>query len=124
MGKHKVSIKKTLTPEQAAAYMKKLAEGLLDGKLVVEEEDRSVTLAPCGEINIEAKAKTKRGKQKFKLELTWATPEESEEETALAVKEASDLAEKAQAAPPAEKKVSPPAKDAPAPLSEPDDEKE
>jgi amphi-Trp domain-containing protein len=68
----KIEVKQTLPYKEAVRYLEDLVASLKEGTIVVSREQEHVTLTPAETVGIELSAKTKKGKAKFSLELSWA----------------------------------------------------
>lgn len=118
MKKEKLSVKMSLPYGEAISYMEDLLNSLKSGNIVVKSDDDFVTLVPSATVEIEVKAKDKKGKQHFGFELSWkegksgdfsisdkepAIPAPPVEKRVPATREASEIATKTPAKPPAKK---------------------
>jgi amphi-Trp domain-containing protein len=56
-------------------YLDDLTAGLKAGNIVVKQGDKSLNLTPPQMIEVEIKAKQKKNKDKFSMELSWPTSE-------------------------------------------------
>ncbi|OEU70701.1 MAG: hypothetical protein BA863_14520 [Desulfovibrio sp. S3730MH75] len=78
--KNKVTVKKTMTSDEAVAYLRDILKKFKEGKVNLSTDDSKLTLAPTDEISLEIKGGFKRGKSKLSMKLVW-----QEEETPTTV---------------------------------------
>ncbi len=78
--KNKVTVKKTMTSDEAVAYLRDILKKFKEGKINLSTDDSKLTLAPTDEISLEVKGGFKRGKSKLSMKLVW-----QEEETPTTV---------------------------------------
>jgi len=74
MEDQKISVKALLPYNEAVDYMKALVKSLESGKIVLENSEGHITLAPLENVEIVVKAKSKKGSQKISIEIGWAEP--------------------------------------------------
>jgi amphi-Trp domain-containing protein len=79
MSKQKVSIEKLMEISDLVAYLEGLVSGLKEGCLVVQEGEKSLSLTPPSMLAVEIKAKRKKNKSKFAMELSWREPDIQQE---------------------------------------------
>ena len=75
---NKVSLKQTMATDDAIRYLEELVQAYKDGKIVVQQGDKAVSIEPGEDVAIEVEAKQKEGKSKFSLELSWRAPQPGE----------------------------------------------
>lgn len=75
METNKISTKQSLQLKDATAYLEALVASFRAGKIVVEKDGDFLTMIPAEHVEIEISAKTKKGKGKFSMELSWVEPE-------------------------------------------------
>jgi amphi-Trp domain-containing protein len=86
MGKKDIEFKVAGTNEQLAEYLEKLAAGLRESTLYIEQGNQAITLNPSEDITLELEAKKKDEKQKLSIKLSWrSVPKVSEGESALTI---------------------------------------
>lgn len=110
MDKEKISIKTHQELAEAAAYLEDFARSLRTGRILVERGEDFLVLEPPSLVGVEVEVKSKKGKQKFCLEVSWSetaadaalciTPAE---EGVLAKREDSQMTEHKPAEVPAER---------------------
>lgn len=69
--KKEVKMKGVMDRIQITAYLESLVLGLKSGVICVHQGKDIVTLNPEGPVEVEVKASSKKGKEKFEMELTW-----------------------------------------------------
>ncbi len=74
MEDQKISVKAILPYTEAVDYMKAIVRSMESGKIVVENSESHVTLVPLENIEIQVKAKSKKGSQKISIEIGWSEP--------------------------------------------------
>ena len=79
MNKDKISVKGVRKLDEAAAYLEAFARSLRSGRILVEQGGESLTLCPPEALEVDVQARSKKGKQKFSLELCWTESEHGEE---------------------------------------------
>jgi len=73
-GKAKVGLKKKkIGQEETIAILEDILRSFKAGKMVIQNDEESVTLTPSDGINIKIKAKTQKLKNKLSMELSWKT---------------------------------------------------
>ena len=85
MGKQEISMEKTMTTKDVIAYLEQVVEGLKNGQLIVQKDDRILLLNPPAIMEVEVEAKQKKNKEKFSLELSWKTDMETESGDSLII---------------------------------------
>lgn len=83
MSKQKVSMEKLMSVSDLVEYLEGLVTGLKEGCLVVQQGDKSLSLTPPTMLAVEIKAKQKKNKSKFSMELAWRAPETKEDSASL-----------------------------------------
>ncbi|BBD07077.1 amphi-Trp domain-containing protein [Desulfovibrio ferrophilus] len=78
MGKDKISLKAVQGRAQAAEYLEEFAKSLRAGKILIEQDEDSLMLCPPDVVDLEVQAKSKKGSQKFSLEVVWSTDQEQQ----------------------------------------------
>ncbi len=82
MGKDDISMEGTMETQEVIHYLEGLIEGFREGRIVVEQGERYLTLNPPKTLGVEIEARRKKDKEKLSLELSWhKTAEESEGKT-------------------------------------------
>ena len=71
MEKRELELRKKLDVKSAAAYIEKLAKGIRQGEVSIEEGTELLQLSPSQDLSLEVKTKVKKGKVKFGLSLSW-----------------------------------------------------
>ncbi|MFV8749870.1 amphi-Trp domain-containing protein [Nannocystaceae bacterium ST9] len=69
--KAEVSFEGTMTIEKVLSYLEELTASIRAGSIRVEKGGEQVVLHPTEVVRLEVKAKTKKDKQSFQLELSW-----------------------------------------------------
>jgi amphi-Trp domain-containing protein len=87
--KQSVEFKRTMESSQLISYLEALTESLKSGKLVLEQGDRFVSLAPPSLLEVEVSATQKEDKAKFSMEVSWkrTTERTGEEELRISSSE-------------------------------------
>lgn len=108
MEKQKIEVKKNLEYTEAIAYMEALLQSLKAGTIVVQSGEDHITMTPAEHIGIKVEAKSKKGKQKFGLEISWTegsstdlTITDKEPAAPPATKESAEVAAREEAKTPA-----------------------
>jgi len=81
MDKNKISLKRSLSPAEAAGYLEEFARGMRTGTVVVTQGEETLCLTMPKMIQAVVSAKVKKEIQKFSLELEWEA--ESDEEIVI-----------------------------------------
>jgi amphi-Trp domain-containing protein len=68
--KSEVSFEGTMTLDKVLSYLEELTASIRAGSIKVEKGVEQVTLQPADVVTLEVKAKTKKNKQSFRLELS------------------------------------------------------
>jgi amphi-Trp domain-containing protein len=65
----------------AASHLEALAQGLRDGRILIESGDRSLSLEVGGSVSVdlEAKSNPDKGRSSIEVKLSWVAEEEVEE---------------------------------------------
>jgi amphi-Trp domain-containing protein len=65
----------------AASHLEALAQGLRDGRILIESGDRSLSLEVGGSVSVELEAKSNpdKGRSSIEVKLSWVAEEEVEE---------------------------------------------
>ncbi|WP_158269609.1 amphi-Trp domain-containing protein [Desulfonatronum sp. SC1] len=71
MSKKEVKLKGVMDVDQVVTYLEDLATSLKEGKICVQQGEQFVTLCPDKMVDVEVKATSKKGKEKFEMELAW-----------------------------------------------------
>jgi amphi-Trp domain-containing protein len=69
--KAEVSFEGTMTLDKVLSYLEELTASIRAGSIKVEKGAEQVLLQPADIVTLEVKAKTKKHKQSFRLELSW-----------------------------------------------------
>lgn len=69
--KNEVSFEGTMTLDKVLTYLQELATSVRAGTIRVEKGAEHVVLNPADIVHLEVKAKRKKAKQSFRLELSW-----------------------------------------------------
>ena len=77
METNKVKVKQAVDAGSAAEYLEAFCDGLRKGRVVVERGDEFVVLPVADLVELEVKAKKKRDKAKFSMELSWRIASEA-----------------------------------------------
>ncbi|WP_051294735.1 amphi-Trp domain-containing protein [Maridesulfovibrio bastinii] len=72
---NKLEFKQTLEFKEAVSYLEALLESFKSGTIVVQKGAEAITLTPSETIEIEIKARDKKDKGKFSMEISWKEPE-------------------------------------------------
>ena len=60
-----------MTLDKVLTYLEELAASVRAGSIRVDSGGEAVVLQPADTVTLEVKAKTKKNKQSFRLELSW-----------------------------------------------------
>lgn len=69
--KTEVSFEGTMTLDKVLSYLEELTASIRAGSIKVEKGVEQVMLQPADVVTLEVKAKAKKNKQSFRLELSW-----------------------------------------------------
>lgn len=69
--KAEVSFEGTMTLDKVLTYLEELTASIRAGSIRVEKGTEQVVLQPADVVTLEVKAKAKKHKQSFRLELSW-----------------------------------------------------
>ena len=69
--KAEVSFEGTMTLDKVLSYLEELTASVRAGSIKVEKGIEQVVLQPADVVTLEVKAKSKKNKQSFRLELSW-----------------------------------------------------
>ena len=69
--KAEVSFEGTMTLDRVLSYLEELTASIRAGSIKVEKGVEQVLLQPADVVKLEVKAKSKKDKQSFRLELSW-----------------------------------------------------
>ena len=69
--KAEVSFEGTMTLDKVLSYLEELTASVRAGSIKVEKGVEQVVLQPADVVTLEVKAKSKKNKQSFRLELSW-----------------------------------------------------
>ena len=69
--KQEVSFSGTMSRDEALAYLEDFTKSVRSGAVRVERDGSLVLLNPGEVVKLEVKAKSKKDKQSFRLELSW-----------------------------------------------------
>jgi amphi-Trp domain-containing protein len=87
--KQSVEFRRTMETSQLISYLEALADSLKSGRVVLEQADRFVSLAPPSFLEVEVSATQKEDKAKFSMEFSWkrTTEKTGEEELRISSSE-------------------------------------
>ncbi len=71
MGKDKIKSRNMLTRDEVIAYLESMINGLRQGALIMDNEDRPMVLRPSDAIEAELEVKQKSDREKFSVSLSW-----------------------------------------------------
>jgi amphi-Trp domain-containing protein len=71
MGKDKLKSKNIMTRDDLVAYLETVLSGLKQGTLILDNEERPLSLRPSDSIEAELEIKQKSDKEKLELKLSW-----------------------------------------------------
>lgn len=120
MEKDKLELTTIMGLADAADYLEAFAEGLRAGRILVERGEDSLVLGPPDLVQVEVGAKSKKGRQKFSLEVQWQVAASAEPLRIEPVRESAAPEVPEQAAPEAPAVPEPEAGPAPKPEQEPE----
>lgn len=71
MDKDKIELKTVMESAAVAEYLTALAKGFKSGRLTIEKDGESLSLAPAEMAEVEVEARVKKDKARFSLEVSW-----------------------------------------------------
>ncbi|MBN2808982.1 MAG: amphi-Trp domain-containing protein [Deltaproteobacteria bacterium] len=87
MEKKKLSLKKFMTPTEAATKLEDLARAFRSGLITVEKGSESLLMSLADTIEVEITAKEKKKKFNFALELSWCSETEEDDDNDIVISE-------------------------------------
>ncbi|WP_287042560.1 amphi-Trp domain-containing protein [Desulfonatronospira sp. MSAO_Bac3] len=72
MSKNELKYKAVLGKDQVIEHLESLMHAVKEGRLNVQHEDQSLSLAPGENLKLEIKAGAKENKEKIEFELSWS----------------------------------------------------
>jgi len=85
VSKKETSFKGRVEQTMAIAYLTELIAGMESGRVYVQNGNEYVELESADMVDMEIEATQKKGKSKFKLELSWSKEEATDVESSLKI---------------------------------------
>lgn len=83
MERDKMEIRKVSELKEAVKYLEGFLVAMKKGDIKIEQDGSEMILKPAALVEIEVSAKSKKGKEKFSLEISWRTEQGPEEDMVI-----------------------------------------